>query len=178
MAAVTEAEFLITVLTRKQLVDETTIACIRRQFRELVRHRRCDVPVHQRVFDSKMLFELKVRKGQIRQRSKDMDPGSSILCHRSGLSGGLSVLVTECVDLSAPDGGYTEWFEYFWEPYIRRTWQEQLDERHSHRKIREQQQRPPRYLPTRGLRSSGNHDPGRGLGSDRPKHVLDEVELW
>ena len=75
--SITEAEFLVSVLLRRDIVDEMTLAAVRRQFRELVRDETDDTtPLENRHFDSQRLFGMMVRTGQIRQRPPNMAPGS------------------------------------------------------------------------------------------------------
>ena len=103
--SLTEAEFLVTVLTRRQLVDEVTISAVRRQFRELVKHADASVPPESRTFDSHGLFQLNLEHGQIQRRPADKRPGAT----KEGVP---------LVDLGADDGGYEEWRSHFWAPHV------------------------------------------------------------
>ena len=104
--SITEGEFLVYVLVRRGIVDEQTIAAVRRQFRELVREGGDpNEPLEMRTFDSRGLFREKVKRGQIMQRAAHLPSGS-----RNG--------PTALVDLRAHDGGYSEWRRFTWEPLI------------------------------------------------------------
>lgn len=104
--SITEGEFLVYVLVRRGIVDEQTIAAVRRQFRELVRDGgNPREPLETRTFDNKRLFEEKLKRGQVRQRAASQAPGA-----RDGSSA--------LVDLRASDGGYEEWRSFHWEPLI------------------------------------------------------------
>lgn len=105
--SVTEAEFLVYVLLRRKIVDELTITAVRRQFRELVRDESSSQPIESRVFESRRLFFEKVRRGQIKQRGARDAKGKREANGKVAL-----------VDLKALDGGYSEWYEHFWEPAI------------------------------------------------------------
>ena len=105
--SLTEAEFLVAVLIRREIVDSLTIAAVRRQFRELVRDGDPNIPVENRVFDSRSLFNERVKRGQVRQRRSGQEMGA-----REDLG------KTALVDLRALDGGYSEWKIYHWEPLI------------------------------------------------------------
>ena len=108
--SITEAEFLVSVLLRRDIVDEMTLAAVRRQFRELVRDETDDTtPLENRHFDSQRLFGMMVRTGQIRQRPPNMAPGS----RTPGYSRAPLVDLRDTVD-----GGFSEWRTYFWEPEL------------------------------------------------------------
>ena len=110
--SITEGEFLVTVLMRRQLVDETTIAAIRRQFREIVRHSDDTIPVEERVFDCELLFREKVEREQIKQRPPNASKGSY-------MKGRKRKDRIPLVDIAgAADGGLAEWREHFWEPRL------------------------------------------------------------
>ena len=93
------------MLLRRQIVDELTIAAVRRQFRELVRNGDPNVPIEERVFDSHLLYKERVQRGQVKQRYAPTAPGATE---------GAAALV----DLTASDGGYSEWRRHHWEPLI------------------------------------------------------------
>jgi hypothetical protein len=105
--SLTEAEFLVAVLLRTQIVDELTIAAVRRQFRELVRDGDETTPVESRVFDPRRLYDSRVMRGKVVQRAPDVPPGKR-------LDGGK----TAVVDLTAADGGFAEWRKHYWDPLI------------------------------------------------------------
>ena len=108
--SITEAEFLVAVLLRREIVDEITLAAVRRQFRELVREpddEQAAVPLEERVFNSRRLFAEKVKRGQVRQRPLGVARGTR--------TGGGKVALT---DLAAADGGFAEWTRHHWEPLI------------------------------------------------------------
>ena len=65
-------------LIRRNIVDESTIAAVRRQFRELVKVEVSEVPIEGRVFDSRLLFNEALRRGQIKQRAEKIPKGTMI----------------------------------------------------------------------------------------------------
>ena len=103
----TEGEFLVQVLLRRGVVDEVTIAAVRRQFRELVReeHPGDDGPLEHRTFDSKRLFLELAKRGLIQQRNDDQPCGTRAKHH-------------PVVNLRTLDGGYQEWHRYHWKPAV------------------------------------------------------------
>ena len=98
----------MTVLIRRGIVDEMTIAAVRRQFRELVREgtkAQEHLPPESRVFDSECVFHEMARRGQVKHRDATTLPGS-----REGR--------IPLIDFGAEDGGYAEWVEYHWSPLV------------------------------------------------------------
>ena len=110
--SVTEGEFLVAVLQRRGIVDDLTIAAVRRQFRELVRDdfSSSDGPLEERVFDSQRLFGEMVKRGQIKQRPIGVERGSQ--------TPGVDGRRVPVVNLRGADGGFEEWREYFWKPEL------------------------------------------------------------
>ena len=94
-------------LIRRNLVDASTIAAVRRQFREMVKDDVSEVPIEKRDFDSRLLFNEALRRGQIKQRAPNISRGTM-------LDGGNIALV----DLNESDGGYAEWLRHFWVPRV------------------------------------------------------------
>ena len=155
----TEAEFLVSVLLRRQIVDEVTIAAVRRQFRELVHEDlpgREKIAVENRVYDSVRHYISMLRRGQIRQRPFGIRPGTRADRGK-----------THLVDMNAPDSGYAEWKKHHWNPELEARW-------------------PPRWPSTQAVldlklsKTKGARKPvqhakvpmGRGAGVKNPLSVL------
>ena len=95
--SLTEAEFLVAVLTRRDLVDAQTLMAVRRQFQEVVR---LGVPD-----DGTLTFN----SGRL------VEPLTTQSCFRLLLERGR---VPADVDTSAPDSGYRQWYEEHWTPRV------------------------------------------------------------
>ena len=98
----TEAEFLVSVLKEHGIVDDTTLATIRAEFRELVGFSAASQgAIETRVLDSKAVFIQLCSDGRIEQRGK-------------GVAVGAVVDGKALVDLRAFDKGYGEWYKHHW----------------------------------------------------------------
>ena len=100
---ITEAEFLVNVLTEHGLVDVETLVAVRAQFQHLVRHAKYK-PTEPRVLTAKVVFAELVERKQVLQTGA---------AKSSMRNGGCSI-----VDLTAVDGGFEEWRANYWLPQL------------------------------------------------------------
>jgi len=106
----TEAEFLISVLKDKGIVDELTVAAIRLQFKHITRHDTWTTPGDERVLDDRCVFlELKSQS-----RIQHKPPPKSRAPPKKTKDG----KAIDYIDTKAADGGYKEWREKCWIPRI------------------------------------------------------------
>ena len=130
-AGLSEAEFILAALTGHRVVDPSTLVALRKQFRALMqvaeRHggRDTDLPVakgdsglgtaasgHPRL-DARALFAITKSTGMVRQRAADVAKGTRVeAVVQSGQVASQSPVAL--VDLTATDGGFGEWREFFW----------------------------------------------------------------
>ena len=100
----TEAEFLISVLKEKGIVDDMTVQAIRLQFAHITRH---DTSLSDnKVLDDKIVFLEMCAQGRIQQTKANGPP----LTPRGR--------TIEYVDMNAADGGFQEWREAYWWPRV------------------------------------------------------------
>lgn len=103
----TEAEFLVGVLTQHGLIDQATIRAIRSQFETLVPP--SPDPSEPRQVDARTVFNQLVSMRRVRQTPPkgeilvEDDPGAAAAVY---------------VDLSAHDGGYAQWYRTHWVPSV------------------------------------------------------------
>lgn len=116
-----EAEFIIAVLTGHGIVDVPTLVSIRKQFRSLMQtaqkagvHVGSDGAAEPRL-DAKAVFAIMLSEGKVRQRGTGQAQGEmfevsvqegQVASHTPGA----------LVDLTADDGGYREWKDFAWAP--------------------------------------------------------------
>ena len=115
----TEAEFLISVLVKQELVDSDTLLAIRRQFFHLTNKRAWN-EIDGRVLDSKLVFLELVSQGRIKQSLSHPwltfphgRQGRQEAPHTVGETPAADETEME-VDLGAMDGGYAEWHDSHW----------------------------------------------------------------
>ena len=102
----TEAEFLVSVLKDKGIVDELTVRAIRLQFAHITRHDTWSVDQTNKVLDDRVVFlELKAQ-GRI------LPPG------RGAPTKNADGMDIDHVDITASDGGFKEWRERYWLPRV------------------------------------------------------------
>ena len=101
----TEAEFLISVLKDKGIVDELTIQAVRLQFAHIVRHDKSKSAA--KTLTDKIVFQDLVAKGRIMPKT----PNAPTLTSLSQ--------TIDLVDTKAADGGYAEWRKAYWIPRVR-----------------------------------------------------------
>jgi hypothetical protein len=103
----TEAEFLISILKDKGIVDEMTIQAIRLQFAHITRHDKSDSL--NKVLDAKLVFEELKSQRRIRQSGGKGNPPAKT-------QDGFEI---DYVDLKgAKDGGFAQWREKCWIPRV------------------------------------------------------------
>jgi len=100
----TEAEFLISVLKDKGIVDELTVQAVRLQFAHIVRYDKSRSAT--KVLSDEIVFHDLVSKGRIAQAS----PGAP-----TTTSSGETI---DLVNTKAADGGYAEWRKTYWIPRV------------------------------------------------------------
>jgi len=102
----TEAEFLISVLKDKEIVDDMTVKTIRQQFAHIVRHDTWSADRSNLVLDDKVVFLEMRAQGRIAQSGKGK-PTKDSAGH-----------AIEHVDLTKPDEGFSEWKATYWLPRV------------------------------------------------------------
>lgn len=102
----TEAEFIISVLKEKGIVDDLTIQAVRLQFAHLTRHDKATKEAENKVVDTKIVFLELRSKGRIAQNS----PGAPTKTPEGK--------AIDLVDLKGPQGGFTEWKTKYWQPRL------------------------------------------------------------
>ena len=100
----TEAEFLISCLKDKGIVDDLTVTAIRLQFAHITRHDESDSDT--KVLDDHILFQELRAQGRVLMT----DPGAPMMTPRG--------TQLERVNVTAPDGGFQEWREKYWWPRV------------------------------------------------------------
>ena len=103
----TEAEFLISVLKEKGIVDDMTVQAIRLQFAHITRH---DTSTNSnKVLDDKIVFLELCSQGRI--LSPKQGGATKVIIEGEALE-------VDFVDTSAVDGGFQEWRERYWWPRV------------------------------------------------------------
>ena len=122
--AMTEAGFLMQVLLEHELVDEETLMSVRHQFKHMIRHENWG-PQDPKLFTSRSVFYQLKNEGKIKQRVVERKRNSGtklkgVRCKSASaqLRGRPEESSMIRVDLTAPDGGYSEWFNKHWTPQV------------------------------------------------------------
>lgn len=99
---ISEAEFLIQCLRKNDLVDETTIAAIRRQYKHVMSKASPEAYAESNAsIGVRLVFERLDAEGRIGQRAEGIPHGT--------MDG-----VVRLVDRTAPDKGFGEWKQHHW----------------------------------------------------------------
>ena len=131
-AGLSESEFLLSVLTAHDVIDVSTLVALRRQYALIVSQRNSlgnrasstiacgsgdgDAPKAsgERQLDARLVFDVYVHEGKVRQRCDDAPEGTALVGAESELRTEYTDSQIATVDLRASDGGYAEWFANFW----------------------------------------------------------------
>jgi len=105
----TEAEFLVSVLKERGIVDDMTVQAIRLQFAHITRHNTWTEDESSKVVNDRCVFMELRSQGRILHyvNPADGEPTKTADGH-----------VIERVNLMAPDEGFEEWKEQFWLPRV------------------------------------------------------------
>lgn len=107
----TEAEFLVTVLKDKGIIDDLTVSAIRMQFAHITRHDTWSEDPSNKVLDDRCVFcELRAQE-RIRPALHGCVPEGAPTVDANGYA-------IEYVDTRADDGGFGEWRERCWLPRV------------------------------------------------------------
>ncbi len=125
-AKLREAEFIVSVLQARKMVDAETVDAIRTQFATLVPHD--GDPAAEPAIDAQLVFENLVRQRRVLSNALrpkgDMSPRASVRGGRaSAPTAGLDdddaqKTATAYVDMTSEDNGFAEWFEGYWTPSV------------------------------------------------------------
>jgi len=112
----TEAEFLISVLLSKGIVDNLTVSAIQLQFKHLVRHDVWSKVGDEKVLDDRCVFlELKAQGRILASPVLAASPPPKEPLKPEITSDGYTIAR---VDVTKPDGGFTEWRDKHWIPRV------------------------------------------------------------
>ena len=103
----TEAEFLISVLKENSIVDDMTVAAIRKQFEHITRHDTWSADPTNKVLDDRIVFLEMKAQGRIAQGGGKGGPKNTPKGHE----------IAYC-DLKKSDNGFAEWKEKHWLPRV------------------------------------------------------------
>ena len=157
----TEAEFLISVLKDKGIVDDMTVQAIRLQFAHITRH---DTKTKDnKVLDDKIVFLELRSQGRITSSAVRNSATLTSASHPAGA--GQSI---DLVDLSVADGGFQEWREKYWWPRV-------FDGKPMKHQVRLEAM-PNKHKDANGNTRKDPRDP-RSKGAQRPSYDFPFYEL-